>query len=1351
MVQQLNPQGNYISIPDDSDLENEIQNYTYNTSENGQIVNILFSALRQLQAEVARLRNSFTYGINSYKNQDTAFSSVIYDYEDEAEEPLWAIDPEALSLIQQVSISNEHGINGSVQVEKTKLNIIDTGIWQSKTISDAQDPKIIFYVTLSNNNITFNFTGEESENINVNLQQLYSNDSPQNIMLILSKKQEDKGDNYIYISSDNLNTDKNIIEGYYNNELGILQNSKYRFDSNLSFNQIVLNHTSLSNLSVYSKYQDFSKEVIPSKPNSEYKYDVAHISIRSVNTYQTLKDITRFLQEDELIFCKENKSLYIIDNGQLQIIGTKSSTTPEDDDNMSDTQILEKLESLGILYNDEKTPKTLTLNDISDITFINDDTKTRYNFKVDAYGNLKGDKVIEYNNTLAKKMEGKIFPEKNVRGFVATLANFEEQKSVTSDFKLNSDRIKIGAIYAPNNEDIIHGCTHGYIELENTSEKDFPLDGCYIHCARTDELGNNMDVMHLELNGIIPAGGTYLIRCKQYANYDDPNSYIKVKTYDKEWYVDGQSGKELLDLTVYSDTKLGFALTYGMSELTNNEELITKIDTANNDLYISLGLPNTTSISDFPYSIKNGYIDGIYINSAYVGTNAAGKWAVNSPFTRTSNCIYKNMFELDPAKQAFQAFTAKDSSRTRWNKPGTDYQYLTLNKEFIEFPNSDEKFPISNYTPKASFEHKNVCTDKSKLNLDKPNMVTCAFGINIYTTRCFNWISAGRYDEYVFIKNFNGKEWQKIASYGETDSSGFRKTFSENTLNIVYNRMSGRFPANNTFYTAHKCIINVVDNPVDNPTTYTYVVGRSDKNGNPDFEHCSEEYTFTLYPETYTPRIYQITDQQGFHWIEYQVWGAVAKLLNNKIQSEQSTENIIPILINTGDMTQNGTRINEWLDYYNAGKCLFNHLEQMNVVGNNDLCGTNIEKLGTGDDPGKSNSFYFHLFYCYEISEQSNRIPIIKNKYVPSLYYFDSNTTRYLMVNSEIKDTNCVGWFGLKQGDVTVNIYTGYTVPASGEQQYAANSINFIPIYNQIYDICNEVRGSEVQNKKEIIGACHELPFTVITTESIGDGNTTTTAIKSIYRSVSNDNKLVGSHLNQLNPQDKKGIYWFSRLMEYFGVRLVIGGHKHTYACTYPLREYYYYKENVSDESWKDSYSDGIMTMNSTLENDNISFMNPNDESDTKNLSKYPLTKRTITNDYGNITGVFLPYTAVSNLEGGIIYFMCQASGYKLTSNKELPTKLQKFSQIIPETDYNNGTSTPNPNQKYPMFSIISQTNENKFNIKLIRVQDIFNASSKFDQKNYSKNNPYFYYLKLKENDDYGQWTNEEQNLIENI
>ena len=35
------------------------------------------------------------------------------------------------------------------------------------------------------------------------------------------------------------------------------------------------------------------------------------------------------------------------------------------------------------------------------------------------------------------------------------------------------------------------------------------------------------------------------------------------------------------------------------------------------------------------------------------------------------------------------------------------------------------------------------------------------------------------------------------------------------------------------------------------------------------------------------------------------------------------TESTMPVIINTGDVTQNGTRINEWLDYYLAGYDLF--------------------------------------------------------------------------------------------------------------------------------------------------------------------------------------------------------------------------------------------------------------------------------------------------------------------------------------------------------------------------------------------------------------------------------------------
>jgi hypothetical protein len=147
--------------------------------------------------------------------------------------------------------------------------------------------------------------------------------------------------------------------------------------------------------------------------------------------------------------------------------------------------------------------------------------------------------------------------------------------------------------------------------------------------------------------------------------------------------------------------------------------------------------------------------------------------------TTISNCISKNTFELDPAKQAFQALSDKDSSRIRWAN-NNDFMYVSLNKEYIEFPHSEERYPVSNFTPKASYEYKNVCTDKTKMNMDKPNMVTCSFGIDVYKTRCFNWVSAGNFDEYVFIKN--GDSWLKFESYTDSvieqsDTYPRRRTF----------------------------------------------------------------------------------------------------------------------------------------------------------------------------------------------------------------------------------------------------------------------------------------------------------------------------------------------------------------------------------------------------------------------------------------------------------------------------------------------------------------------------------------------------------------------------------------------
>jgi hypothetical protein len=84
------------------------------------------------------------------------------------------------------------------------------------------------------------------------------------------------------------------------------------------------------------------------------------------------------------------------------------------------------------------------------------------------------------------------------------------------------------------------------------------------------------------------------------------------------------------------------------------------------------------------------------------------------------------------------------------------------------------------------------------------------------TTRCFNWISAGLFDEYVFIKN--GDSWDKFESYKTISAKKdpievypHRKEFDKDINNTIYARIQGVFPADGTHFTSHKCIIDVTD------------------------------------------------------------------------------------------------------------------------------------------------------------------------------------------------------------------------------------------------------------------------------------------------------------------------------------------------------------------------------------------------------------------------------------------------------------------------------------------------------------------------------------------------------------
>jgi hypothetical protein len=114
---------------------------------------------------------------------------------------------------------------------------------------------------------------------------------------------------------------------------------------------------------------------------------------------------------------------------------------------------------------------------------------------------------------------------------------------------------------------------------------------------------------------------------------------------------------------------------------------------------------------------------------------------------------------------------------------------------------------------------------------------------------------------------------------------------------------------------------------------------------------------------------------------------------------------------------------------------------------------------------------------------------------------------------------------------------------------------------------------------------------------------------------------------------------------------------------------------------------------------------------------------------------------------------MCQATGYKLTSNKELPSSNQKFSRIIPQTTnkYNESTGTfkdtANSNQKYPMFAIID-VDDGTYGIKLARVLNIFNNNFTFAQNKYSTAPMTLQYLTENGTDNYGTWGNNENLLI---
>lgn len=764
-------------------------------------------------------------------------------------------------------------------------------------------------------------------------------------------------------------------------------------------------------------------------------------------------------------------------------------------------------------------------------------------------------------------------------------------------------KLYINSLYCggiSSNEYSYNLCSHNFVELSNLTTSDISLKGLSLQYGTE---GTEWEV--LPLWGTIKAGSTFLIRGAQCSVMDVNTTRIKVDTFDMEWR---DSKGELIR---FDNTKAKFFLTWGTS---------------------ASKLANPYNNSYNPIRVSKGYIDLVGIQIPNAGDADKVDAFENTPYGyMNSNYLFTKYYTMDPVSQATKALSARNNAN--------DMYFVNL---------ADNIIPrVDSYTPKASFQNKNIFFNKTLLDPTKPNKVTMTLGINgsaPKATRCFNWVSVGYYDEELHLTKVGEELYRRYPSMeGET---GARK---------YYNRIRA-ITTDGTPFTTHKVIVKDMT-----AGEYKYYITRTS-----DPTYKSAEYTFKVSEHTDTSNwaFIQTSDQQGFNWDEYQVWKMSAQIIK-----ESAYSSIFPeFMINTGDMTQNGNRINEWLDYDNGREPLIS-IPEMVTVGNNDLTPANVYVLGNGGDNSKINATNIRFFYCFEIDEDNPPIFTVDGieVFVDSLYSFNYGPCHFLCVNSEISANTELDVYKLPRSKV---------------------------MYDLIREWC-ERDIAKYSNYRKRIAYCHEMPFTILTQN----------LINSYYWDGVEDNKVErsGSRLNFNTSDNNK--YWFSKFLQENGYSLCIGGHKHTYTASHFILE----NPNESmkpiiqltPDMLKKQYDDTALYTETKGDLNGLSY-----PKSWENNENYDTMKHLCT--FQLVDKITAP-----------IYVMSQATGYKHTSNKELPApNIPWLHYYFPATvtinSQTNITAKVNAGQRYPFFILYLVTEKGVVGVTY-KIGGIFNNSGKFN------------------------------------
>jgi hypothetical protein len=337
----------------------------------------------------------------------------------------------------------------------------------------------------------------------------------------------------------------------------------------------------------------------------------------------------------------------------------------------------------------------------------------------------------------------------------------------------------------------------------------------------------------------------------------------------------------------------------------------------------------------------------------------------------------------------------------------------------------------------------------------------------------------------------------------------------------------------------------------------------------------------------------------------------------------------------------------------------------MVTIGNNDLCPKIVYKLGDGGDASKINFANINFFYTFEIDRDNPTIfadGAINYGYIPSIYSFNYGNVHFMCLNSEISEMTETDVLGV------VN--------------------NKGIIYEKVKEWC-ERDIAKYGDAAWKIAYCHEMPFTIITDKVMSDFYT---ADKNDGKEVASKNNRAGSRINTVTK--KANEYWFSQFCQNNGIRLVMGGHKHTQAISWPI------KENVVDGVVNSMKPIIEVTANDLLEyfNGATKLIQIVDDSDLNGQS-FPNTwfkedfrtadtalRANLLDEY-ETDAHFCTFELVENITAPV-YSMSQATGYKHTSNKELPgARIPWCRHYFP----NKGGSV-NTEQRYPFYSIYTVT-----------------------------------------------------------